>query len=172
MKACASCGERRRRSGAACCGRRRGPGSVREEIMINVLSKTKTDECQKCIRSPQHHPVPSTAFMHLHILFSAYARTHTPATDSYRNVQTHSSPPCSPPPCSPSLLPPGCCSYGSVPFLCGALPAAHAALAKCDLAECWKRKHLTFCPLVLMCLHRTSSFPEYGLSTVCTPHSL
>lgn len=93
MKAGVSCGERRWRRGAVCRGRRRGLRSVREEIMINVLSETQTDACQKCIRSPLHHPVPSTAFIHLHLLFSAYARKHT---DSYRNVQTH--PPRSPRP--------------------------------------------------------------------------
>lgn len=67
---------------------------------------------------------------------------------------------------------PVCWNYGSVPFLCGALPATHTTLPKCDLALCWKRKHLTFCPLLLMCLYRILSYAEYRLSTVHTPHSL
>lgn len=146
MKARARCGESWWRGGAVGCRRRRWPGSVREEIMINVLSKTTTGECQRCIRSPPQPPV----------LWSASSREHTPATGSCRSVQTHAR----------ALV----LAALPVPFLCGALPAAHAALAKCDLAARWKRKHLTFCPLVLRCLHRIPSFPEYGLSTACTPH--
>lgn len=57
----------------------------------------------------------------------------------------------------------------SVPFLHGALPAPLSTLPVCDPCVCWKRKHLTSCPFLLVRSHRISSYAEYGPSTVLTP---
>lgn len=120
------------------------------------------DESQNCIRGALHHPFLTTTFILLYILSSAYTLTQLPQILIEMSTHTLAQ-------ALPAL--PVCWNYRSVPFLCGALLATHTALPKCDLAAFWKRKHLTFFPLLPMCLHRILSYAEYGLSTVNTPHS-
>lgn len=129
--------------------------------MINVSWKTKMDECQNCMGSALHHPFLSTTLILLNVLFSAHKRTNRPQilTQMSTHTLTRALP-------SSRLPAPVCGNCGSVPFLRGALPAMHTALPKCDLAACWKRKHLTFYPLLPMCLHRNVSYAGFGLSTV------
>lgn len=57
----------------------------------------------------------------------------------------------------------------NMPFPHGALPATHSTLPVCDPWMCWKRKHLTYCPFLLMLSHRITSYVEYRPSTVNAP---
>lgn len=104
--------------------------------MINAFSKTKTNECQNCIRSALHHPVSSTTFTQLCILLSAYTLRHTHPPQILIEMSEHT--------LAQALQ--ACWSYGNVPFQCGALPAAHTALPQCDLAVCWEKETFNLLP--------------------------
>lgn len=143
--------------------------SLTEETLIKLFSKNGwMPELQQRHPTsfPRLHHETLTLYTLAHSLFSTH--THTNTHYSYvlilRNAQTHTHKP------SPALSLRW--NYRSVPFPHGALPATHSTLPVCDPSMCWKRKHLTYCPLLLMCSHRLSSYAEYGLSTVNTPLSL
>lgn len=102
----------------------------------------------------------SFIFIHLHILCFPHQFTHVICVPIEMFKHTHT---------APTPLPlPLCWNYWHVLFLCGSLPATYSTSRVCNPSVCWKRKHLTFCPLLLMCSHRISSDAEYGL-TVSLP---